>query len=815
LPRPRLEQRLAQWAPITIVRGGPGFGKTTLIAEWLDRELSPHVDSIWISAADAPVPDRAFLRELSQRLERRPDVRIALVIDNLGHRVAEELIRDVVPMVQRHRNLHLIAGLRVRHSLETLAAGAAEVNTIGPADLLLTPVEVAELASVLQAQLDDGVLSEFHAAVGGWIAPLRLMIEAAASGRTPDSVAADYIRETLLLGQRDAAVVAELTRLALLEQVDLDLARQLSRQEGRNADAALTELQLSGLIGPRESADPKDFGFPTLVRDVLRADFIARDPAGVRAYHRRVAAWFRDRGAAGASAAFRHAIAGRDLELARDVASEFGLSVGLLDPQAFLDPLAEVTDDELADFPVLRTAKAVLDAQTLDSDADGYSATIRTYFDHCSSIVAQGLDELELEDLLQLGTGHLIGLRSRGEFAESTRFADDVLLRLQTGHELRPGLRACQAWFHLQRGLTSTLSGRYDHAVGCYQLAWELGIRSDADFVPMNAAANLALIHVLRADGSKARLWSARYQEFLGRAPQWTDYLAGLGAHIAAGMQALDRLDAPRAAAEVEYLGDGSNSVELWPFIVHLRAQWALHHGDPANALAVLESAVAAHSEDLATQGAAEELLLRSRADLLTADGQGPRARQLLPADAAGRPLLAVALARLHLLAGEYAVARKVVNRALRRPSLAPRESLDLLLILASASLRLGDEGGGLRAVGRIRELIDTSGIERALLGLPKSDSEVLRRLIAGDWAGPEFGADPLFTSNVPAITLTRREQSLVQILARHGSRQQMAEELYLSVNTIKTQISGLYRKLGVSNRAEAIAALRDLGLLT
>ena len=46
------------------------------------------------------------------------------------------------------------------------------------------------------------------------------------------------------------------------------------------------------------------------------------------------------------------------------------------------------------------------------------------------------------------------------------------------------------------------------------------------------------------------------------------------------------------------------------------------------------------------------------------------------------------------------------------------------------------------------------------------------------------------------------------------GSLRKIAKELYVSLNTVKTHTQSIYRKLGVSDRKDAVARGRDLGLL-
>ena len=64
------------------------------------------------------------------------------------------------------------------------------------------------------------------------------------------------------------------------------------------------------------------------------------------------------------------------------------------------------------------------------------------------------------------------------------------------------------------------------------------------------------------------------------------------------------------------------------------------------------------------------------------------------------------------------------------------------------------------------------------------------------------------------ASALTAAELRLLPMLPTHLSFPEMAEELFLSRHTIKSQAMSLYRKLGASSRGEAVARSRELGLL-
>ena len=66
----------------------------------------------------------------------------------------------------------------------------------------------------------------------------------------------------------------------------------------------------------------------------------------------------------------------------------------------------------------------------------------------------------------------------------------------------------------------------------------------------------------------------------------------------------------------------------------------------------------------------------------------------------------------------------------------------------------------------------------------------------------------------ISLVTLTDRERTILAQLARGLSAAEIAVTANVSVNTVRTQRQGLYRKLGVISRGEALRAAVTLGLL-
>ena len=85
---------------------------------------------------------------------------------------------------------------------------------------------------------------------------------------------------------------------------------------------------------------------------------------------------------------------------------------------------------------------------------------------------------------------------------------------------------------------------------------------------------------------------------------------------------------------------------------------------------------------------------------------------------------------------------------------------------------------------------------------------ESLERIFAGE----SVGLDEL-TESPTAAALSEREQEVLALMALGLSNRQIAHELYLSVDTIKTHVRSVFSKLGVSNRTQAALVAADLGV--
>jgi len=207
LDLPRLRSRLDQWAPVTVLTGAQGYGKTTLVASWLEEladadlavwltcspdmdrsevfaaRLADEIDRIGIGAGSAAAGEADPGYALSGLLDAAPEAnRVVLVLDAAQWVRNPQILTRLVTLVQRNRQFHLIMCVRGEHPLVSLAGAVVDVVRVPPADLLLTLPEMVKLAEVMGVHLAPGDAERVRNAVGGWIAPVRLVFEAMAAG---------------------------------------------------------------------------------------------------------------------------------------------------------------------------------------------------------------------------------------------------------------------------------------------------------------------------------------------------------------------------------------------------------------------------------------------------------------------------------------------------------------------------------------------------------------------------------------------------------------------------------------------------------
>ena len=249
------------------------------------------------------------------------------------------------------------------------------------------------------------------------------------------------------------------------------------------------------------------------------------------------------------------------------------------------------------------------------------------------------------------------------------------------------------------------------------------------------------------------------------------------------------------------------------PSVVLLHGMAVLLTGDRAQADAILEQAAeAALAEGAVWVGVVARseraLLALDCGDLTVADTELDLARAFIEdtpsLDYGVTAILLAATARLAIAKGEGVRASKALVTAQRtRPLLTyglPWFSVQARLELAKAHLAIADPRGARTLLVEAEDILH----RRPKLGTLVAEADEVRAALS---TVPEQASGW-------ASTLTAAELRLLPLLTTHLTFREIAERLFVSRNTVKTQAISVYRKLDASSRSEAIQRAVELGLV-
>ena len=192
-----------------------------------------------------------------------------------------------------------------------------------------------------------------------------------------------------------------------------------------------------------------------------------------------------------------------------------------------------------------------------------------------------------------------------------------------------------------------------------------------------------------------------------------------------------------------------------------------------------------------------------SRAEVL-ADQAGAVLREAGIEESYASPLVSAVQARAAMHRGDVRAARQQLVSAQRLRHLLtyalPYFAVQARIELIHVHLALTDRAGAETLMREVDKLLR----RRSGLGNLADEAQALQTQLLKER-----------DSSVPgAPALTSAELRLLPMLATHLTFRQIAEQMSLSRNTVKSEAISIYRKLGVSSRSQAVAQLRDLGLL-
>jgi len=863
--------------PLTSITGPPGAGKTMAAASWAagqdtgpvawvtvdEYDNRPEVFWSYVVAAfrQAGVPvsraaaslahgdmaGHVFLLQLASALAGH-DPAVTLVLDDFHLLTDSAVLTGLAYVLKNARpGLHLVVTSRIDPPLPLhqyrLTGDLTEIRAF---DLAFSSSEVASLMVQHGVTLPQPALEHLTEKGEGWAAGLRMAAMSMAGHPDPEQ----FVKE---LNAEDGAVAGYLMEEVLnVQSADVrELLLYTSVLEQVNADVAGALLDRGEVAGPlealaRENAFVQPVGdgwyrFHSLFRGVLRLKLRCERPDVVPCLYRKAARWYQQQGML--AEAVRYAADAEDwalvaaimvdeLAIAQLLAPDHGdlpadglhvVTQGDVSPQFLLAASAVAlseSGDEAAEAS-LRSAEEILGRLPEDQDVLSRFAvcTLRSSMafrsgsldalDDVTATAERLLDKIPQAVLARHQHAVAQVLRGRGAvelwsanlcsaadlFGRAARLLDDFVQGLGPG---RPQLQARRNELAACRGylaLTEALRGRLNAAE---QIAGSgTAVVGDGGARQPDPASALALAFVRLEHGdlsaSRARLKVAD---------------AALHAHPDQLASAVGSLVAARGS-----LAEGRTHTVL-ETIERARA------GRPLPPLL-------------------DQLLARTELQALAASGDG---RAALDAARRGGSQSAldgrVALSRAWLAAGDTAAARRTLTAALETlpGEESERAQLEAWLTDAQLSFRGGDEARGRRSLEKALQLgeaekrqlpfaIERSWLRPVLMRHPELASAhrqllgpglvaptAVRPVVPAQRAAPRAEADgaaPLIVEQ-----LSSRERDVLRHVGEMLDTADIAAEMYISVHTVKTHLKSIFRKLGASDRREAVRRARQLNIL-
>jgi LuxR family maltose regulon positive regulatory protein len=860
--RPRLLRKLSPGGAerLTVVTGPAGSGKTQLVASWVLRGCTAdHV--AWITMDDkeedtartfwtylveglrraglalpsltTPVPaatpvTRSFLVRLAAGLADSPGS-VAVVLDGISALGDPQWATDL-DFVARHAG----PGLRLvlvgrwdpplpmyRYRLD------GTLTEIDRGDLAFTVDETTDLLNLHGITLSPPALASLMEHTEGWAAGLRLFALALRGRDDADDVVdritgaeatiAEYFTVEVLR-TLPAEVRGFLLDTSILDAFTADLAHAVTGRP--DAARILADLERENAFvrptGERSTA----YRYHRLFAELLRARLARADPGRIVQLHRRAARWFADRGQV--VEAVDHSGRANDWATAAEtVIADLAIGTLLIEgqdgrlgsllrglpddlpsPEAAIVTaalmLAEGRTDRCA-AQLTRAADLVVEGRGETNDAMAFAATVvETCWAEACRDVPRVMDAASR-------AGHLMATVS----AE----------RLDRHPELRVLVLAAT-------GTAQSWAGDVDAAAATLTAA--AAAAGTACQAPKIACLqHLALIRAYQGRLSEAERLAHQALELADRCGM-EPHRRPLTAAVTLAWVAVERYDIESAAhhCRVADPKNGGAADGLGRVAYALAKTRRLQsRGELRGAMQALRDADPAYGLRPPTWLAREAMLARARLFIMMGSpDQGLAVIRALPEP--DHPDAAVVRAAAMLARDEPADAILTVTPVTDAPGVRPQVRVDAWLLLATVAVHTGDLVPARTALRRALQRAAPEGHRRIVYqvwaqlrrGL-RDDHELAeeyRALAAGPAHGLPARPGPAADPNQLVIVepLSKREMEVLGGMAEMLPTEEIAASMYVSVNTVKTHVRSILRKLCASRRNEAVRRARALGLI-
>jgi LuxR family maltose regulon positive regulatory protein len=843
LDRPRLRAVLdSPLVRVCVVQGPSGSGKTTLVRGWaVQRDRPPAVT--WVSIGN-DITDRLMfwqrVVDSAVRLGGLSPEAAAGIREQLGAavdpvRIATDVLVDAGPVVlilDAYENLDgaipevdedlarlVVAAPELRLMITTRAStaltdldppgGIARVITLG--ELSFTPDEIAALI-VAQTGIDDDRLALSVArATKGFALTVRAVILALSQlGHIPrvDSMEWDAVvaarLESLL---PDAVAVQFVTDTSVPPYVDAELGQQLS---GSPAAAQLLDTLERNGFGrwiPYARHRPV-FQYVQAIRDTFRSR-AADDEARFRRSCTVAAHWLLEN--EDVDRALMFAIDGGDYALA----DRIFVRLLIANPDSyttgrFLQALQKVPEPALRQHPMLAfgLGLALATNPILRTQAPrAYRIAIDS--PERPPYVEPSIDAFSHDGMRAIAQRLTFAFRASGVASlDAVRTLDAISPAVleRFGDHVGTILR--------QLSYSLLLDGRIEEATETINRSVMLCTTQTARNYSIVYAAG---IEAFAGDVSRARNLLARLETDAWPEERRGTYLNGLGV-VAEAYVHLDALDFTEAARVLRDTDCFTPTTEFWPFLTAI-SMLTRHGLGQAHAEAQrVARELAGTTPPAVGDNVATEHLHAMLAFSWIAGGDHRAAARVLDAGRPGSPYLAGARTALLLSAQRSREALREAQASLELPGHTRRTTAETQTFAAVAALREGERDLARRWLDDAAVMWETYGTRVHVALLDVRDRRLLREfaLDQGSTSLQRYLDSPAGPrqSGPAAVVLTPREGVVLAALATHDSIRAIAEALVVSPHTIKTQLQGIYRKLGVSSRLSALAVAGELGLL-
>ncbi len=832
-------------ARLTVVVGSPGAGKTALLTDWLAAH--PERPAAWLSCDRADAEPARFVAAVIEALRRglhraglgedarqllnldgevSADVMAALADDVDGLDGPPALVIDdfhltgaagadslTLLLECRPAVLQLVVASRADPGLRLHRMRAnEELVELRDQDLSFSAEETGLFLSGFGLSLSERDLNFLHQRSEGWAAGLQMAALSIQHAPDPLSTAgrvelhrhtvAGYFLDEVLL--RQSPELAEfMLATSILDELSVPACNALC---GPGTTVLLEQLYTANLFVTRVDDEAVTYRYHQLIKEVLQAQLHRNDPAGERRLHEQAAQYLADAGQVGPAA--RHLLAAGDHAGAFRLVRERLILDFAANPRigSSLD-LDEIRPELFAGSPELLVALAA-DLQLRGGFERGRRALALAR--------KADIDPAQQPELaVQMASVNAMCLGHTGQLQAA-------LDQRQWARSLEIGGGAVDLWFH-----ALDVVGAYCHTyLGHLDAARQL-----VDTLASSALSTQAVTDVL-CPGIKSQIafgeGALSQADVFAQAALESSRRLGFDRHYfafsalrTAAQLGLERRHLDAAASLVErVLEMVSGARPCFEYFAQLdRARIWAAAGNLEGALSSLPAARSALRCDHSVLFAqADEIEARLRLALGDAKGARRLAEQL-PDDR--RRVISTLIA---LGANDYRTAGDILSTAAAE---GPTTRADLELRLLRASLAILQASP--QAPQLIREAVavaDRHGYVQTVLDTapqlldqlisdaahyPNTDN--VRALIAAGIdarkrtpAGPNRGHLP--------DPLTEAELRVLEALPQLLTYADMAAQLHLSHNTVKTHLRRTYMKLGVSSRTAAIKRATSIGII-